>query len=83
MNEVKKVDNVDRLVLALAKTLAVLAFLTLLSTIFSCTSKDLECTSILDKGIVNGKYIIKTEISHFPVQKKTYDFYSIGDTFCE
>ena len=56
-----------------------IAFLAL----FSCTGKDLECTSILDKGIVNGKYIIKTEISHFPVQKKTYDFYSIGDTFCE
>ena len=49
----------------------------------SCSANPLECTSILDKGIINGKYIIKTELSHFPVQKMTYDSYSIGDTFCE
>ena len=49
----------------------------------SCSAKDLECSTVLDKGIINGKYIIKTELSHFPVQKMTYDSYSIGDTFCE
>lgn len=49
----------------------------------SCSTNGLECSSILDKGIVNGEYIIKTELSHFPVQEETYDFYSIGDTFCE
>jgi hypothetical protein len=60
------------------------AFIFLLTiSVFSCSSKDLECTNILDKGIINGKHIIKTEISHFEVSEKTYKSYSIGDTYCE
>lgn len=83
MNKVKKVDHVDKLVLALAKTLVVIAFILLLSTLFSCTSKDLECSPIQAMETVGEINFIKVDGELLTVDIKSFKAYNVGDLFCK
>jgi len=54
----------------------------------SCTAKDLECIRIVDKREapcpINGKnYLLILEHGYVQVDVKTYNHYSINDSFCK
>ena len=61
---------------------AVVIALNVANVLTSCTD-DLECTPVQDKAIINGEYGLLVDGDFFIVNKQTYRFYSIGDSYCK
>ena len=66
----------------LGVSVLVVIALNVANVLTSC-SDNLDCTEVQDKAIINGEYGLLVDGDFFIVDKKTYKFYSIGDTYCK
>ena len=63
------------------KKLLLVSVVLLAAVVFSW-STGRECAPILEKGIIDGHYIFKTNIDHFEVTQQASENFVIGAEYC-